>query len=384
MATIRKRKSKKGFSWQIDYFDPTGKRVRQSFKKKKDAEAELGKRVSLKAENRYLDVKKDYKTTFGELCEKYKDNFENQASYQTSKRFFIDAFKVHFGKDTLLAKITYLELETYRNLLRKSQSKHDRMLTDATINRKMSCLRHMFKKAVEWDMIDKTPFDRGSSLLIKENNKRDRYLEQDEIDALLDACSTKVIKFPESKKHIKQMTRKDTHYLRDIVECVLNTGMRRGEALSLKWEQVRGDFIYLRKTKTSNPRQIPINEDLAALFKQIRKRQGLKSEYVFIYQGQRIADLKNGFNAALRRAAINDFKFHDLRHTFASHFVMRGGSLKALQEILGHKTLTMTMRYAHLAQDHKKEAINLLNGLTAKGNCHKTVTNSLSANPAIL
>ena len=64
MATIRKRKSKKGFSWQIDYFDPTGKRVRQSFKKKKDAEAELGKRVSLKAENRYLDVKKDYKNTF--------------------------------------------------------------------------------------------------------------------------------------------------------------------------------------------------------------------------------------------------------------------------------------------------------------------------------
>ena len=146
----------------------------------------------------------------------------------------------------------------------------------------------------------------------------------------------------------------------------------------------RGDFIYLRKTKTSNSRQIPINEDLAALFKRIRSRQGLKSDYVFIYQGQCIKDLKNGFNAALRRAGIEDCTFHDLRHTFASHFVMRGGSLKALQEILGHKTLTMTMRYAHLAQDHKKEAINLLNGLTAKNNCHKTVTNSLSAIPATL
>jgi len=384
MATIRKREGKKGISWQIDYFDPTGKRVRQSFKKKKDAEAELGKRVSLKAENRYLDVKKEYKTTFGNLCEKYKDNFENQASYQTSKQFFIEAFKTYFGKETLLANISYLELETYRNHLLRAENKHGRMLTDATVNRKISCFRHMFKKAVEWDLIEKTPFDKGSSLLIKENNKRDRYLEEGEIAALLDACSTKIIKFPESKKHVKQMTRKDIHYLRDIVECALNTGMRRGEILSLKWEQIRGDFIYVRKTKTSNPRQIPINEDLAALFKRIRKRQGLKSEYVFIYQGQRINDLKNGFNAALKRAGIDNFKFHDLRHTFASHFVMRGGSLKALQEILGHKTLTMTMRYAHLAQDHKKEAINLLNGLTTKDNCHKTVTNLISANPATL
>jgi integrase len=384
MATIRKRQRKKGVSWQIDYFDPTGKRVRQSFKKRKDAEAELGKRVSLKAENRYLDVKKEYKTTFGELCEKYKDNFENQASYQTSKRFFIEAFKIYFGKDTLLANIPYVELETYRNHLRKFQNQRGRMLTDATVNRKISCLRHMFKKAVEWDMVGKNPFDKGSSLLLAENNQRDRYLEEDEIDALLDACSTKIIKFPESKKHIKQMTRKDIHYLRDIVECTLNTGMRRSEILSLKWEQIRGNFIYLRKTKTSKSRQIPINDDLAALFKRMRKRQGLKSQYVFIYQGTRIKDVKNGYNAALKRAGIMDANFHTLRHTFASHFVMRGGSLKALQEILGHKTLTMTMRYAHLAQDHKKEAINLLNGLTAKDNCHKTVTNLLSVNPATL
>jgi integrase len=66
---------KRGDSWQIDYLDPTGKRVRQSFRKKKDADAELGKRISLKAENRYLDVKKDYLTTLGELTQKYEENF---------------------------------------------------------------------------------------------------------------------------------------------------------------------------------------------------------------------------------------------------------------------------------------------------------------------
>jgi integrase len=88
--------------------------------------------------------------------------------------------------------------------------------------------------------------------------------------------------------------------------------------------------------------------------------------------------------ASLKKAGIEDFRFHDLRHTFASHFVMRGGSIKDLQEILGHKSLTMTMRYAHLSQEHKKKAVNLLNGLTAPKNekCHKTVTFSKSSKRA--
>ncbi|MCP4624722.1 MAG: site-specific integrase [bacterium] len=163
--------------------------------------------------------------------------------------------------------------------------------------------------------------------------------------------------------------------MRDIVECALNSGMRKGEVLSLKWKQVSNGFIYLRKTKTLNPRQIPINNDLDALFKRIRQRQGLSSKHVFTFQGKPIEDLKKGFKAALKRAGIEDFRFHDLRHTFASHFVMRGGDLKALQEILGHTTLTMTMKYAHLAQSHKREAINLMNGLTTKkADGHKMVT----------
>jgi integrase len=155
--------------------------------------------------------------------------------------------------------------------------------------------------------------------------------------------------------------------------------MRRQEVLTLKWEQIRGDFIYLSKTKTDEPRQIPINDDLADLFKDIRKKNQLRSEYVFCNdKGKSFKDIKVSFNASLKGAGIEDFTFRDLRHTFASHFIMKGGSLKELQEILGHKNITMTMRYAHLSQEHKKKAVNLLNGLTAsaKGNCHKSVTSS--------
>jgi uncharacterized protein Veg len=89
MATIRKR----GKTYQIDYFDPTGKRIRKAFNKKKDAEAELGKRVSLKAEGRYLDVKKECVTTFGELIKKYTENFENQRSFGNWKELCLSNFK---------------------------------------------------------------------------------------------------------------------------------------------------------------------------------------------------------------------------------------------------------------------------------------------------
>ena len=66
----------------------------------------------------------------------------------------------------------------------------------------------------------------------------------------------------------------------------------------------------------------------------------------------------------MKRAGVVDFQFHDLRHTFASQLLLKGGTLKDIQELLGHKTMTMTLRYAHLTQEHKKKAVNLLNDLT--------------------
>jgi len=354
MAKIRRR----GNSYQIDYFDPNGKRVRESFSKKKDAEAQLGKRISLIAEGRYLDVKKDYITTLGELLSKYGENYQNQSSFRSWKKFCFVNFKNYFGEDTRLVNIRYVDLETYRNHLRQKLNQHGKIRATASVNREISCFHHVFTKGVEWDLLERNPFDKGKSLLMKENNKRFRYLDQDEIDKLL-------------KSFIND-------YTKNITVTVLNTGMRRQEVLGLKWEQIRKDgFIYLDKTKTNEQRQIPINDDLANLFTNIRQTNQLKSEYVFCNdKGKPFIDIKTSFKASLRRAGIENFRFHDLRHTFASHFVMRKGSLKDLQEILGHKTLTMTIRYAHLSQEHKKKAVNLLNGLTASatGNCHKTVT----------
>ena len=182
---------------------------------------------------------------------------------------------------------------------------------------------------------------------------RIRYLTEEEIQTLLGKC------------HV---------YLQRTVVCAINTGMRKGEILNLQWDDIKIGFIclYGRMTKTKDARQIPISDDLQALLKQFRRDQQLTFKYIFTYKGNRVEDVKTAFNAATKRAGVMDFKFHDLRHTCASHMAVKGASMKEIQEILGHKT--MTLRYAHLSQDPKKKAVNRLNGLTASVICHKTVT----------
>jgi integrase len=134
---------------------------------------------------------------------------------------------------------------------------------DASVNRETACLHHIFTKAVEWEMIERSPFERGKTLLLKENNKRLRFLSQEEIDRFLPEC---------------------TVHLKRIVECALHTGMRRGEILSLKWSQIRNGLIYLQKTKTNEARQVPIDDYLVTVIEQIRREQPLGTQHVFTYR----------------------------------------------------------------------------------------------------
>ena len=345
MAKIRKRMGKKGITWQIDYYDPEGKRVMKCFPLRKDAEAYLGKVVSAKKEGRYHDVfevKKESQVTFNELADRYVENFGSQRSFDVSKRYLLAGLKKHFG-NRRLSQITYLDLETYRNKRKAAPLKSGKSRSDATVNREMAVLGHMLSKAVEWGLLETSPFKKGKRLMFRENNRRLRFLTESEINRLLMECPS---------------------HLKPIVEMALLTGMRRGELLGLKWEQIRNGFIYLSETKSGKARQIPINDRLAQVLKDMRKKNQLKSEYVFCGpDGKRLYEVKRSFAGACRRAALEDFRFHDLRHTFASHLVMAGISLKAVQELLGHADIKMTMRYSHLSQAHLKDAVAALNGL---------------------
>ena len=152
-----------------------------------------------------------------------------------------------------------------------------------------------------------------------------------------------------------------------IVTVALHTGMRRGEILNLRWEQIdlQHYFILLDKTKNGTRREIPINSTLEELFKNLPR--GFESKYVFVNKdGKPYRDIKRSFHAALKRAGICDFRFHDCRHTTASHLVMAGIDLTTVKELLGHKDIKMTLRYAHLAPGHKRKAVQVLDRIMDK------------------
>ena len=212
----------------------------------------------------------------------------------------------------------------------------------ATVNRLVATLKHMFSKAVEWDMVEEATLKRiRKAKLLEENNRRLRYLSKEQCQRLIDVC--------------------DKH-LRPIVICALNTGMRKGEILKLRWDNVdlKHGFILLDLTKNGERREIPINNTVKQALMSVTRRLDVPFVFFDPATGKPYQDIKRSFITACRKAKIRDFRFHDLRHTFASHLVMAGWDITTVKELLGHKTLTMTLRYAHLAPSHKVRAVEVL------------------------
>ena len=160
--------------------------------------------------------------------------------------------------------------------------------------------------------------------------------------------------------------REYTDHLSPVVLLALNTGLRRGELLQLRWEDVSltTRILTVRGThaKSGQTRHVPLNSEAVETLQ--RWAAQLPSAVGFIFPGsssqQPVGDIKNAWAGLLRRASITKFRFHDLRHTFASKLVMAGVDLNTVRELLGHADLTMTLRYAHLAPEHKAAAVEKL------------------------
>ena len=151
--------------------------------------------------------------------------------------------------------------------------------------------------------------------------------------------------------------------MRSILTVALNTGMRRGEILNLRWDHVDFDnrLIKVEKTKSGCIRYIPINAELLKTFKNLRVNDN-KSESVFVNPetGKPFKDVKRAFKGACRRAGISGFRLHDCRHTFGSRLVEKGVDLITVKELLGHSTVKVTERYTHSSKDSKKRAVETL------------------------
>jgi len=326
--------------WWITYKDPDGKQRWESChtQSKTAAQVLLEQRRVAAREGKLPEVKRFKNISFAELAEEYKRWAEKQRGYERSKKYLIEQLIQIFGSLQLNQFNTQRVEQFQSECLKKG-------LKPATVNRYLAAIKHMFTKAVEWEMVSEQVREKIRRVkLLQENNRRLRFLSKEEMATLIQAC--------------------DEH-LRPIVITALNTGMRKNEILSLKWEQVdlRHGFILLDVTKNGERREIPINSSVREVLTALPRH--LLSPYVF-WQGEngaRYLDIKKSFHTARTKAKLADFHFHDLRHSFASQLVMAGVDLVTVKELLGHKTLSMTLRYSHLAPSHKVKAVMMLDPL---------------------
>ncbi len=250
---------------------------------------------------------------------------------------------VRYFKGKNLMSITPSDIEDYIGKRREDG------LKNGTINRELTCLKRMYNLAIKWGDSRINPVINVD--MLEEPPGRTRFLSIEEAQKLINNCSV----------HIKP-----------IVILALNTGMRLNEILPLKWSQVFIDdnmdpHIELLVTKNNKKRYIPLNDDVVKMLKHYRELKPSiqkKPEYVFysIRTGEPLKSITKPFLKALKISNIEDFRFHDLRHTFASHYLMNGGDLLSLKEILGHSSLKMVERYSHFASAYKFRMVNNLNG----------------------
>ncbi|MEW8074147.1 MAG: site-specific integrase [Candidatus Thiodiazotropha sp.] len=301
-----------------------------------------------KIDSRQLPTAEALKHTLSDLIERYIENELGQVKTAGDKTRHLNWWKDQIG-GVKLADITPTLLSENRDKLKKKKK-------PGTVNRYLTSISHAFSVAVrEWGWIDVNPVSKVRKL--KEPRGRVRFLSEDSTDKrgrvvhgertrLLDACRN-------SRSPV----------LYDVVVLALSTGMRQGEIMNLTWKEVdlRVGRVTLHNTKNDEIRAIPITGVALGLLKKRAKVRRLNSQLVFPDKtGKAPAKFRDAWLAALERAEIDDFRFHDLRHTAASYLAMSGATLAEIAEILGHKTLAMVKRYSHFSTDHVSGVLSKL------------------------
>jgi integrase len=335
---------KKQGVWWIDYY-VQGRRKRERIgPDKRLAETVLQKRKVAIAEGKYLDKRTVPRCTFNELAALYLawSRTHHQGFGPVQSR--IKRLQAAFGP-MLLHAITPLQVEHY--LAQRAAVRQP-----ASVNNEAQLLHHMFRKAIEWGRALTNPVAQVKPLRV--NNRRLRYLSPEELGLLL-AVADDVV--------------------RPMLITAVHTGLRRGELCALTWHDVdlKLGLIRVLHSKNGERREIPVSRTLRATIEQLSRR--VDTDLVFPSEsGRRRTNLRGRFLRALEEAGIEGFVWHDLRHTFASYLVMAGVPLTSVKELMGHKTLAMTLRYAHLAPDFQREAITRLDTYMDTGTSRHTTT----------
>jgi len=330
MARIFKR----GRYWWVDYRLPDGRRIRRStgFTDKKMAELML-KDIEPQIARRTLRLPCDISIEefWGKYLE-YAKLHKNKNSWKTDYYVFREFLEFLYQNN--INKLTKLNAEIFEkyklHLLEKGNKK-------ITVNKKIRTIRAIISKAVEWEFLPENPCKKVK--LFKQPEGRLRFLTKEEI-----------------KKLLKVIDREDV-YLYTVI--LLNTGLRRAEFVNLRWEDVdlkervlrvvnRDDFT----TKNYRNRTIPLSEKTLKAFKRLKE---LNPEKPCALSQDRLSRVISYY---AKKAGLEGVTCHTLRHTFASHLVMKGVDLVTVKNLMGHVDLNTTLIYTKITEEHKLKAVS--------------------------
>ncbi len=360
--------------WWIDFKNARGVRRRKKIgPSKRVAKEVLDGLLGNVARRVHLGVIEDSVIGFADFAKIWRERVTPTLKLRTRERWFgiLDKYLIPAFPGTLRA-ITVADAEAYLRQRRKPEKcprcdgrgkvttgrRYEREAptclrckgakeiapAPSTLNREITVLKHMMRRAVVWEYLSRNPFldSQGGVLAglkaLREPGGRTRFLSLDEIDRLLTACEP-------------------IPYLKAFATVALNTGMRRNEILSLSRKSIdwQNRAAALTETKNGEARQVYLND---AALEALKALPPCIDGRLFPLHPNQISV---AFMRAVRRAGIGDFKLHDCRHTFASYQAMAGIQARGLQALLGHKDGRMTMRYSHLSDAYLRAAVNKVN-----------------------
>jgi integrase len=358
MAAIRERKDQNGkVSYQaqvrIQGYPPQSK----TFLRKTDA-----KQWAIQTETEIrtgMTIRKSTasKHTVREMLERYRDNVlidkaNGGKDHKTHIAWWIDELG-HYA----LSEVTTDLVTRSMDKLKKSKTRLGKSPAPATVLRYLMALSHAFNVArKQWNWCESSPVENVQRPKVK--NERTRYLTDTEREALLHACKN---------------SQNSDLYL--VVLLAISTGMRKGEIMSMRWQDIHTapdqsfTRVHLTKTKNDKARSVLLTSPALELLEERRTKllDSLQAKtatgLIFpssVNEDQPV-DLRKPWGSALQAAGIEEFRFHDLRHTTASYLAMNGASLLSISKVLGHQTTKMTERYSHLATSHIDEVVRSMN-----------------------
>ena len=336
--------------------EPQGK----TFPNRKEAAAWANSIESAIRESRYFPNQKASRTPFAEIVARYRETAlsDLKASGVDTRAQHLDWWVERFAGKTL-AEITPDLVAEARDSLTSSTYTRGKPRKDkdgnvvapksynrsgATTNQYLAALSHVFTVASkEWRLTDRNPV-RGIAKK-KESRGRVRFPTDEERKKLIDACA---------------LSR--WRPLLALVLLAISTGARRGELIHLKWSDIdlKAARATVHDTKNGDPRVLPLVGKALEALREMKLQGSAKSDYAFPqpsgFPGP-YEHFDQHWYDALEAAGITNLRFHDLRHTTASYLAQQGASLLEIADTLGHRTMAMVKRYAHLAQSHKVKAI---------------------------